>query len=229
MAKKKSFLDTLKSTMLESDESPEAAEAATAPTLSHIPAVTATQVPPAYTGPVTSSVVQSGSDVVDSEALKFVREGVYAETISGRPSRYITFLRMYEAVGRNAAVALNALKVTDPSITPASVVADIDQHEQLLANFVERASGEMKALADGTVGQSDKEVEHLRKLNADAKAEIERHTRETAERDARIGTITTERAEHEAKLARARKRTSDAENAVRAELAQMKQTLSAAR
>jgi len=237
MAGKKGFLsgivDAAKSELFDDDEKTHTAD----------PAVAAAQAPPApaptptmpytfgtspagATTPISSPagmVMPGAPEPVDPKVFEMVSGGVFidiAEGAKSRPSRYMMFSKMWDALGRpaDANVPLRAMQVNDSSITPVAVLKDIDAHLKLLDGVAANAATELDNAAAQKLGGADQQLAALTQANEAAAREIERHTKETAERNTQAIAIQTQRATDEANINRAKSRTQAAVDMVRAQL-----------
>lgn len=228
MTKKKAVLESLKNFVFESDETAETSPSGAAPaTSAPIPPPPTTQwyagaqapvgvpVAPHLPPPVPVPPVSWSAPVPqepDAKALERVKNAVFTE-----PSRYLHFSQMYETLGRPAdvRVVINALQITDKSLTAESVIADATRHLSVLENFCAETDAEFASEVQVRIGAKDAEANTLIEANATAQAEIERHQREIAERTTALTQLATARAEDEAKIAAAKAKVDFAEDFVR--------------
>jgi hypothetical protein len=180
-------------------------------------------MPPVYVQP-------TSAPMVDQAALEAVRSSALAPVLSGRPSFYVLFINMYEALGRptNVTPVLAALKVANPSATKDAILADLAAHQGLLDNAANGAKSEYDRMAQEQLGGNDAEIAKLDEANRNAQAEIDRHTREIAERSARRQELQSQRLNAEAKINAARDKAANAVIAVQNELKTMQQLIAVA-
>ena len=155
----------------------------------------------------------------DPKALGRAQSIVYAD-IEGRASRFLHFTQMYDTLGRPAdvRVAINALQITDKSLTTEGIVADARAHLGMLEGFVQQTESEFAQETANRIGTKDAEAQSLIDANTAATAEIDRHQKETAERTTKLTQLATTRAEEEAKLTCARQRVDHATSYLRQSL-----------
>jgi hypothetical protein len=165
---------------------------------------------------------------VDPEALALLQGQVLVEKFANdQPSRFLVFVRTWEAMGQPADTAsvLRVLQITQPSLTAADLLADMQSHVALLDKASADAEAAFARAAQDRLGGKDTELQSLDEANKHAVAEIERHNREIGERNAKITSIQTARAEDEAAIQRGRQRSVTAEGVVRARLLQFQNLL----
>lgn len=163
----------------------------------------------------------------DAEALDTISKQVFVD-IGGRPSLYLRFREMQEALGKAAdpATVLNALRVADKTVTAAAILSDINAHLGLLDGATQTTEQQFAAAEQQMIGAKDQEIAALQAANQTAAAEIERHQKEMAERNGRIATLNQERAEADAAIARGKSRATVAQQTLRTQLANMQQLFS---
>lgn len=212
------ILDAAKSLVLEEEPGDVTENAAPAKAAAAAPAA------PAANTPFVAAISAAGGEPADEKTLGIIQGQVFAQ-----PSKYTTFMKMWETLGKPAdvTVALKALQVTDPSITPAAVLADINAHLKSLDEVAAKAAADFDAAAGQRLGAKDAEIEQLTAANKHAQEEIERHQKETAERIGKIAQLSQERANDEGAIARAKAKTATAEGLVRSQLQTQQQVFSA--
>ena len=162
-----------------------------------------------------AAIASAAAEPADDKAMALINSKVF-----GQASSYTIFQKMWETLGKptDFTVALKALQVTNPAITPVAVLADIQKHLAALDAAEKAAEADFKAAADQRLGAKDAEIKRLTDLNEQAKAEIERHTKETGERIGQIAQLTQDRATDEQKIASTKAKTLAAEAVVRTQL-----------
>jgi hypothetical protein len=179
--------------------------------------------------PPTASAFQSQPAVqpLDEATVKLIQDSVY-RPLAGRPSQYLAFVKVWEALGRpqNIEMALNALKAMDSNVNAASILTDIEGHINLLDQACQKADSDFTNAAQQQLGGKDAQIEALNDANQTAMSEIERHQREVAERITQITALQQERAATDTAIQQAKARTDAAEDAVRGQLTSMAQLFS---
>lgn len=204
------MLDAVKAELMEDDGKGDAGKAAEK-------ATTAATPPPA------SMAMPGAPEPVDPKVLEMVTSGVFVDIMDGtkaRPSRYMLFSKMWETLGRpaDANVPLNAMKVTDPSMTGGAVLQDIDAHIELLNGVSSSAEAEYDGIAAQKLGTADQRLNEIQKANEAALREIERHQKEIGERSAEAAALQAQRTQDEASITRAKAKVAAAVETVRTQL-----------
>ncbi len=168
---------------------------------------------------------------VDPDALAAVTSAVYVP-IQGRPSNFVRFIEMHEALGKPAdtGLAIRALAASDrttPEATANAVASDVNAHMSLLESFCQSVDADFEAEKQNRLGTKDNEISSLIALNEKAAAEIKRHSEEAQARTQDIARLQVERAEEEAKISRGKSRMDLAEDTVRTNLTNSLQLFSA--
>lgn len=160
---------------------------------------------------------------LDPKVVEMVSSGVFTDVVDGgkaRPSRYMLFSKMWQTLGSpaDANIPLNAMKVTDPSMTGGAVLQDIDAHLALLDGVAANANAEIDGVAATKIGGADQKLQAIQQANEAALREIERHQKEISERSAEAATLQGQRAADEASINRAKAKTAAAVESIRAQL-----------
>lgn len=176
------------------------------------PPPTATFSTPQLDIPLASSPSVGAQGSSDNTALEQMSQQVLVDKIDGRPSNYMLFVRMWEALGKPTAVeqVLNALKVSNPNLTKDEVLLDLRSHASRLEEVRANMTGQVDAFAQQAQSSTESQIAELRKKNEDATSEITRHQNEIGERNTKIGTLQSEKSESETKVGRARSRITSA-------------------
>ena len=187
-----SFFDKIKEELFVGD--PTKSESGTTPSsvlpiTSLQPPLPASIYPPIQnpTVPAVGDVViySSGSStIIDPDALKLIRDSVMTESVDGRPSEYIKFLKIWDAINRPSDIStvINVLKITDPTVTVETIGNDLRIHISLLDKTVQEAESQINSTAQSSLAEIENKISALQKQDDVAKSEISRHQAEIASR-----------------------------------------------
>ncbi len=176
---------------------------------------------PGLATPSLSTIPMGGQP--DEAALKMVEDQVMVANVGGHPSRFLTFLNMWNALGQPnvAANVFAALQVTDKTCTAEAIKSDFDQHLALLDAAVQNASTELDGAEKSLVGEIVDNITDLTKQNSDAEAAIAKMQSDIATRNLEIAAAQNKKAETLNKLAGARQKAALAQETVRGKLTAM--------